>query len=66
VDDLVFQKAVELLTRMNEHRVEYKVIGAVALIAQGVVRATEDLDFFINPARDNVDRLKRALREVWE
>jgi hypothetical protein len=66
VDDLAFQKALELLTRMNEHGVEYKVIGAVALIAQGVVRATEDLDFFINPTRDNVDRLKQALRAVWD
>ena len=61
----VYDKAVEVLSQLNEHGVDYKVIGGIALIVQGVVRATEDLDIFIRPDRENVERLKRALRAVW-
>ena len=31
----------------------------------GVIRATEDVDFFVRPERANVERLKTALRSVW-
>lgn len=65
MDAIAFRKAVELLSRMNERRVEYKVVGAVAMIVQGVVRATADMDLFVNPTRENVERLKQAMRDVW-
>ena len=32
----------------------------------GVVRATEALDFFIRATAENVDRLKRAFRRVYD
>lgn len=66
MDAVAFNKAVELLSRMNERHVEYKVVGAVAMIVQGVVRATADMDFFVNPTRENIDRLKQAMRDVWD
>lgn len=46
--------------------VEYAVFGAVALNLHGVGRATEDLDVFIRPELENVERLKRALRRVYD
>ena len=46
--------------------VEYAVFGAVALGLHGLARATADLDLFIRSDPDNVERLKRALRSIFE
>lgn len=46
--------------------VEYIVIGGAAMNVQGIVRATEDMDVFVRPTQENIDRLKRALRCVWD
>lgn len=48
---------------LARHRVDYAVFGAVALGLHGLVRTTADLDLFIAPDRDNVERLKAALLE---
>lgn len=61
-----FHKTLELLSALNRHHVEYKVVGGIALIAQGIVRVTEDVDLFVNPSRENVARLKQALHDVWD
>jgi hypothetical protein len=45
--------------------VRYVIFGAAALNLLGLARFTEDLDVFIQPERDNVDRLKRALASVF-
>lgn len=45
---------------------EYVVVGSIAMAAQGLIRATRDLDFFVSPKRENVERLKRALRSLYE
>lgn len=61
---------VDLLLRfigaMNDEGVEYITFGAIALMTHGIVRNTEDADFFIAPTEDNVARLKKALRLVWD
>lgn len=31
----------------------------------GLVRATEDVDLFVRPTPDNVERLRRALSSIW-
>lgn len=55
-----------ILAALERERVHYVVFGAVALAIHGLARATEDLDLFIEPERDNIDRLKRALRSVFD
>ncbi|HEY3494315.1 MAG TPA: nucleotidyl transferase AbiEii/AbiGii toxin family protein [Polyangiaceae bacterium] len=50
---------------MNAAGVDYVVVGGVAMNLHGLVRATEDLDVFIRPDAANIDRLRRALRNVW-
>lgn len=54
-----------VLAAFEEHQVRYAVFGAVAMALHGLPRATEDLDIFIEPARENVERLKSALRSVF-
>ena len=58
-------KVLALVEAMNREGVEYITFGAIALWTHGIVRATEDADFFVAPTSENVDRLKRALRSVW-
>jgi Nucleotidyl transferase of unknown function (DUF2204) len=53
-----------LLRTLNEHGVEFVVIGGVAVAAHGYVRATEDLDIVPEPSGENADRLARALRAL--
>lgn len=61
-----YAKAKQLFEALERERVRYVVFGAVALNFHGLPRSTEDLDLFIAPERDNVGRLKRALRSVFD
>lgn len=54
-----------LFTALREHRVDYVLVGALALDVLGVGRFTEDIDLFVRPTRENVARLRRALHQVW-
>lgn len=51
---------------LRDHGVDYAVFGAVALGLHGLARATGDVDLFIRPSADNVERLKAALRSVFD
>ncbi len=57
---------LRVLQAFEEVGLEYVLIGAAAMGFHGVVRATEDLDFFIRATAENVDRLKRAFRRVYD
>ena len=52
-----------LLRSLNEHEVDYVVIGGLCLPVHGYARATLDVDLFIRPERANADRTLRALRD---
>jgi hypothetical protein len=52
----------DMLSAFSAENVEYLIVGAYALAAHGVPRATGDLDFWIRPTRGNADRVLRALR----
>jgi hypothetical protein len=51
----------DLLAEFNAHGVEFLVVGAHALAAHGLVRATKDLDVWIRPERANAARVLSAL-----
>jgi hypothetical protein len=55
-------EAKRILAAFEREKVEYVLVGSMAMAAQGLVRATRDLDFFVSPEPDNVARLKRALK----
>jgi len=56
----------ELLAALRDECVDYVLVGAVAMDVLGIGRLTEDIDLFVRPTPDNVDRLRRALRRVWQ
>jgi hypothetical protein len=55
-----------VLQALEREAVRYAVFGAVAVNLHGLARSTEDLDIFVTPDADNVERLKRALRSVFD
>jgi hypothetical protein len=54
-----FQDALSALTDAG---VEFLVVGAHALAAHGLPRATGDLDIWVRPSPDNAVRVERALK----
>lgn len=52
---------VEMLAALSAAGAEYLVVGAHALSAHGVPRATGDLDIWIRPTPGNAERVWRAL-----
>ncbi len=57
---------MQLVTALNALEVDYVVIGAIALGLHGHPRGTRDLDLFVRPERENVERLRAAMRSVWD
>ena len=60
-----FDDALKIFAALEQEGVRYVVVGSMAMAAQGIIRATRDLDLFVSPDADNVDRLKRALHRVF-
>jgi hypothetical protein len=61
-----FADAKRLIAAFERHRVAYVVVGSMAMAAQGIVRATRDIDVFVAPDADNVARLRAALHEIFD
>ena len=61
-----YESTKRVLASLEREGVRYVVFGAAALNLHGLARFTEDLDLFVAPERDNIDRLKRALHSVFD
>jgi hypothetical protein len=51
----------DLLALLNEHKVEYLVVGGYALAFHGAPRFTGDIDIFVRPNPENARRVLDAL-----
>lgn len=63
---MTFDEAMRVLAALDRHRVAYVLVGSMAMAAHGIVRATRDIDIFVNPGEDNIARLRDALKEVFD
>jgi hypothetical protein len=61
-----FERLLAVLAALERERVQYAVFGAIALNVHGLARFTEDLDLFVAPDHDNIERLKRAFKSVFD
>ncbi len=52
----------DMLSALSAEGVEFLVVGAFAMAAHGLTRATRDIDFWIRPSRDNAEKTWRALK----
>ena len=55
----------DILRALADEHVDYILIGAVAVLAHGLVRTTEHSDFFARPDPQNVARLRTTLGHVF-
>ncbi len=60
-----YDDLLALLGAFHRERVEYVLVGGVALNLHGIVRATEDVDFFVDPTDANIALLRKALWSIW-
>jgi predicted nucleotidyltransferase len=51
----------EILSAFSDAQVEYLLVGAYALAAHGLVRATGDIDLWIRATPENAERVSRAV-----
>ena len=51
----------DLLALLNEHKVEYLIVGGYALAFHGAPRFTGDIDVFVRPDPKNAQRVLDAL-----
>lgn len=63
---MTFVEAMQVLSAFERYGVAYVLVGSMAMAAQGIVRATRDLDIFVSPDESNVARLKSALNELFD
>jgi len=53
-----------IFATLESHRVEYVVVGGIAVQVHGHVRTTTDVDLIPSPTRENLVRLAKALKEL--
>lgn len=53
---------LDMLDALSDAQVEFVVVGAHALAAHGIARATGDIDLFVRANPDNAERIMRALQ----
>lgn len=63
---MTLKEATRIFAALAAEEVDYVVIGSMAMAAQGLPRATEDLDFFVSPRQSNIEALKRALMFLYD
>jgi hypothetical protein len=59
VDDLV-----ALCERLNVEGARYVVVGGMAIVQLGFVRATEDIDLLVDASAENFERIRRAMMSL--
>ncbi len=53
----------EFIRLLNNHGVEYLVVGGYAVVVHGYVRATGDIDIWIRPSLNNAMKVVQVLNE---
>jgi hypothetical protein len=63
---MTLDDVIAVLRALTAEGVEAVIIGSMAMAAQGLPRATHDLDLFVSPRTENIEALKRALRSLFD
>jgi hypothetical protein len=58
-------EALTLLAALEREQVAYVLVGSMGMAIHGVIRATRDIDIFVDPSPPNVARLRAALNAVY-
>ena len=61
-----FEDVKAVLQALTNERVDYVLVGGVAIGLHGFERATNDIDLFVRPTEENLFLLRRALNSVYQ
>lgn len=61
----VLKELVKLCEALNTAKIKYVIVGGCAVILHGYYRTTHDIDFLVDPSKENVKNLKEALSKVF-
>lgn len=62
----LYSKFLQLIKSFNKNKVDYIIIGGMAINLHGFARNTQDIDIFVNPGKENIEKLKKSLIEVFK
>jgi hypothetical protein len=60
-----FEEAKRILAALEREEVQYVLVGSLAMAAQGLIRATRDMNLFVSPDPENIARHRRALKTLF-
>ena len=61
-----FKAFIQVLEALNTYKVDYILIGGVAVILHGRERLTRAIDIFVKMVPENIERLRKALYSVFD
>lgn len=61
-----FEQFISVLDALGKHKVEYILVGGVAVILHGIERLTRDIDIFVKMEQNNIQRLRNALHSIFD
>lgn len=61
----IFTQFIDLVKALEKNFAEYMLVGGMAVNFHGYNRNTGDIDIFINPTIENLERVKKSLHEVF-
>lgn len=61
-----FEQFISVLDALDKHKVEYILVGGVAVILHGIERLTRDIDIFVKMEQSNIERLRNALHSIFD
>ncbi|PKL38852.1 MAG: hypothetical protein CVV44_08260 [Spirochaetae bacterium HGW-Spirochaetae-1] len=62
----MFNKFIEIFDALEKEGVEYILIGGFAVVLYGLPRVTQDIDIFLKPSYDNIEKLKKVLSSLFD
>ncbi len=61
----LFYSFLKILGSLERRGVEYVLVGGFAVILHGLARLTSDIDLFVKPDEENMERERKALKDVF-
>ena len=61
-----FKEFLEVFKALDQQKVDYVLIGGVAVILHGMERLTRDIDIIVKMSPENIQKLRKALQMVFE
>ncbi len=64
--NLQFNSFLCVLEALDKQKVDYILIGGVAVILYGIERLTRDIDIFVKMTDANIEKLRKALHSIFK